>query len=237
MDRYALFLTAAYFVGAVVFYLLAKRDGRNSKDIIDLLWVMILSALLGSKLFHVFFEAKGHWLPSGVQATGVWDLLKEDPWHWARFFDPGYVFYGGLIVSFGVTWLFIKHARIERIWALADNVAPALAFGLGVGRIGCYVGGCCYGFVGAYPVQWVESAFGFVAFGLMLLFYKKKRFDGEIFCLFLMSYALFRGVIEFFRADEDRGLWLLGLSTSQLISMLVFVIVTLRLWKASKELR
>ncbi len=77
-----------------------------------------------------------------------------------------------------------------------------------------------------YPTQLFE-AFGCLSLAAVLMFavHPRKQFDGQVFCAFLVLYALLRFVIEFLRAD-DRGA-LFGLSTSQLISAAVIAVVAL----------
>jgi phosphatidylglycerol---prolipoprotein diacylglyceryl transferase len=71
-----------------------------------------------------------------------------------------------------------------------------------------------------FPTQLYEAAgclliAAFVAIWL----HPRKRFDGEVFCAFILLYSILRFALEYLRAD-DRGAWL-GLSTSQLISLVV----------------
>jgi phosphatidylglycerol:prolipoprotein diacylglycerol transferase len=214
--------------------------------LVDVLLVAVCSAVLGSKMFHVLFEAPGHVLSHGSEARGVWDLLRDDPWHWARLFDPGYVFYGGLLVATLATWAFVTKRGLPRPLAIGDCMAPALAFGIVLGRAGCFWAGCCYGTSAeglpwgvtypdqplaslglVHPTQLYDATFGLLALVAMAFLYRKRRFDGQIFLWFLMGYSVWRFTTEFFRGDAERGIWVSWASTSQLISLGVFALAAL----------
>src|SRR5688572_12916376 len=62
----------------------AVRQGLDRQDVIDGCIIGAIVAVFGAKLAHVFFESKGHVLPDGTVAQGMMELLRHDPWHWAR---------------------------------------------------------------------------------------------------------------------------------------------------------
>ncbi len=218
---YAIATTASYVIALCIAITLARRDHRPWREITDVLSIAVLSALLGSKLFHVLFESQGHVLPNGHAATGVLDLLHHDPFHWARLFEPGYVFDGGVLVSTVITATYVYRTRLLDPLAYGDYAAPGLAFGIFLGRLGCYAAGCCYGKANI-PIQLFDSAFGLAAFIFVIMRYEHRRFFGEVFFNLLIAYNIWRFFSEFFRGDIERGLWFNGLlSTSQLISLLV----------------
>ncbi len=248
LHAYVLAQVLGYAVAAAIGVYLARQDGRDWRDIIDGIIVIVLSAVLGAKLFHTLFEAKGHVLSDGTIATGLWDLLREDPWHWARLFEPGFVFYGGVVVGTLMGLVFVlRRAPDDDPLAVGDYAAPGFILGgVVVGRLGCLLAGCCYGKpsdvawaihfpvshethgVAVHPVQLYDVAFGVLALVVMALLYKKKRFGGEVFIATLSAYATWRFFSEMFRGDGDRGVWLGGtLSTSQLVSLSVLPVLLL----------
>lgn len=166
-------------------------------------WVtslLLIFGLLGSKLFHVLFEARGHRLPDASLAQGLYDLLSADPFHWLYIDEPGFVLYGGLLAG-GIVLL--------RYQEYADLLVRPLSIGIAVGRIDCFLNGCCHGIFG-WPTQLAEAVF------VLFLGWRVHTLRTWIF-----GYALWRFGIEFFRADAERGIWALGLSTSQWISLLI----------------
>ncbi len=243
-----------YLAGVGCGVWLGLKDGRPLRDMIDLAIVVVISALLGSKLFHTLFEARGHVLSDGSTARGIIDLLKDDPWHWARLFEAGYVFYGGVVGAVAMGWLFTVRRGIPEPGGLGDYGVPGLLFGTFVGRIGCFLGGCCYGVptslpwavtfppghpsgsVPVHPVELYDSAFGLVGLVALALLYKKRRFAGEALCAYIVCYAVWRFCTETVRADTDRGLWFHGLvSTSQLVA-LASLPVTIYVWRRNLRL-
>lgn len=194
-------MIGSYILGAFIFLWIASKDARKLSEALWVLLIIIATALVGSKFSHVLFEAKGHLLSDNTIARNFWDLLKDDPWHVLRFSDPGYVFFGGLVACLliGALW--------HKMRSYADYAVPGLCLGIFFGRLGCFETGCCYG-VHDLPVQLFDACFG-----LVLLFKVRKMQD------FLIYYSLWRFGLEFLRADESRGIWALGLSTSQWIAL------------------
>jgi len=254
VSAYAVGSTLGYIAGVTFGIYLGLKDGRDLLDLIELGVVVVLSAVLGSKLFHVLFEAEGHMLSNGGKAQGIFDLLKDDPWHWARLFEGGYVFYGGVLVAIVLGWLFMVRRGLPDPGSVADYALPGLLFGIFIGRLGCFFAGCCYGAESSvawavsfpaghpsdgapvHPVQLYDASFGLIGFVLYVFFAKHRRFGGETFCAFMVSYAAFRFCTEMFRADADRGIWLGGsLSTSQIVALLA-IPLTVLIWRRALRL-
>jgi len=245
---YPFFILLSYLVGGFIFINMARKDRRNWSETLDVLLIGTISSVLGAKLFHVLFEAKGHILSNGEIALGIVDLLKDDPWHFARFLDPGYVFYGGLLISAGLVWIYLKKKSVYWPLAYGDYAAFALTVGIFLGRIGCFLGGCCFGkstlhvpwavmypekplqdlgFV--HPTQLYDAFYGLWALWLLKHIYARRRFAGETFGWFCVSYSFWRFITEFYRGDIERGFIFSSLSTSQAISLALGIIFFLYL--------
>lgn len=121
-------------------------------------------------------------------------------------------------------------------------IAPAIPLFHAFGRIGCFLAGCCYGFelsdpiviasdfvITHFPVQLVESLFNILLF-IVLNIVQRYRPNTRILYVYMLSYAVFRFIIEFFRGDVTRGLFF-GISTSQLISAIIIVVCVITLYK------
>lgn len=152
----------------------------------------------------------------------------------------GSVFYGGLLGGLLGGWLYMKKLKMDPVLT-TDCAAPAIALFHGFGRIGCFLGGCCYGVetqhgivftdaliesangVPRVPVQLYEAAFEFALFFLLWGLLAKGRLKGRLLCLYLTVYPVGRFILEFWRGDEYRG-FLFGLSTSQIISIILFAV-------------
>jgi phosphatidylglycerol:prolipoprotein diacylglycerol transferase len=153
--------------------------------------------------------------------------------------QPGLVFYGGLVGGAAAALAYCRAYRVPLARA-ADAAAPGLALGHAIGRLGCLMGGCCYGrpvapsfplaveVAGAlrHPVQLYEAA-GLIVLALATLLAPPSvtRRPGLTFALYLAAYAPLRFAVEHWRGDDfERGFVVPGLlSTSQAIAVVVFV--------------
>ncbi len=210
--------------------------------LLELAVAVVAGGWLSAKIGHVLLEARGHALPDGGVADGVVDLLRADPWHWARLFEPGFVQFAGLIgaIVTGVVFLHRQGARAA-LPALADAAVVAVAVGVGIGRLGCFLAGCCYGAPTDLPWA-VHFPVGHETHGLGV--HPTQLYDAGVALVAVVAWALLRrrlpvgwpalvvtGLLlsarfatELLRADADRG-QLGPLSTSQAIALGGLVVV------------
>lgn len=152
----------------------------------------------------------------------------------------GNVFYGGLLGGILSALIYSKAVHID-YKRYVDNAALFIPLFHFFGRIGCFLSGCCYGkecslgFVYKYslvesannvrrfPIQLVEAGGNMIIFLLLCYLFNNKRFEKELLSVYLIMYSILRFSTEFFRGDQYRG-FLFSISTSQLISMIVFVV-------------
>jgi phosphatidylglycerol:prolipoprotein diacylglycerol transferase len=81
----------------------------------------------------------------------------------------------------------------------------------------------------------MEASGEFLIFTALLLLRRSKAFDGQLFWLYALLYAVLRYVIELFRGDAIRGLYFgSSISTSQIIALGMFILSGLMLWKLGK---
>jgi phosphatidylglycerol:prolipoprotein diacylglycerol transferase len=114
--------------------------------------------------------------------------------------------------------VYVKWKRLPSM-KVGDALAPSIALGHVFGRLGCFLNGCCYGSAcslpwavhfppehetggtGVHPTQLYEAGLNLLLyFGLETL-YRRKRFDGQVFGLYLMAYSVLRVGVELFRGD------------------------------------
>ena len=147
---------------------------------------------------------------------------------------------------------FVFYARKHKLplYELADAIVAPLALAQGIGRLGCFAAGCCYGIptagwcavrfrseaahdqtgvalgVPLVPTQLIEFAFDLVlAVVLTIAWRKRPRPDGTVAGLYFVIYGAGRATIEFWRGDAVRGVWFGGaVSTSQIFSIAAMVI-------------
>ncbi|RMF87923.1 MAG: prolipoprotein diacylglyceryl transferase [Nitrospirae bacterium] len=227
VHTYGVLLAAAYLAGMAVVSREAARLGVDRDRVMDWMFWGIVGAIVGARLLYVALDWR-YYLAHPLQIVAVW--------------NGGLVFYGGVAGGLVASLLYLVPRRLP-VWTCADLVAPALALGQGIGRWGCLAAGCCYGRpthlpwairfhdpaglapkgVPLHPTQLYDSAAGFLLFGFLWAFRRRKRFEGQVMLLYLMLYSVARSTVELFRGDAERGLFFGGrLSTSQLISAVVF---------------
>jgi phosphatidylglycerol---prolipoprotein diacylglyceryl transferase len=218
------------------FYLTVRRARRErlDPDIVHGLapW-LFLGGLIGAR---IMFFVMNPW-----ELHSVTEIFK--------FWKGGIIFYG-CIVGGLVGSLIYCVRRPFPFRAMADAVAPALAFAIVVGRVGCCLNGCCHGSacdlpwavsfpagslpwtehveaglipptalhsLPVHPKQLYAALSGVVLFGLLTAYYPRRRRDGEVMVLLMITYPITRFLVEFYRGDS--GGYFAGLSISQHISM------------------
>ncbi|MBS1797800.1 MAG: prolipoprotein diacylglyceryl transferase [Acidobacteria bacterium] len=247
INTYGVLLALGMMLALFVAAKLAARDGLPRERIYDLgLWTLI-GGLVGSKILMLFTE-------ENVDVFSL-DFLRSGGVYYGGFI-------GGFL-ALVVLMKFYKLPFWKVADAFAPGVAIGQALGRqGCFAAGCcwgkptalpwgvhftehaheFTGVPVYGPDGGslylHPTQLYESIAMFVVFGILVYLHKKKRFDGQVLIAYAIIYGIIRFLIEFVR-DDPRGnilglSSLLGISTSQIISLLVaaaavvFMIVRLR---------
>ncbi len=202
---YGFFIASAFLLGLAVASREVKRRGLNVALVSDLGFYVILSAILGSRLFYVLIK---------------WKYFRHHLLETIMIWKGGLVFVGGAICALASAIIFLRK-KGEDPWIWADCFAPAIAIGQFVGRIGCLMAGCCYGRyctmpwaitftdphslaplnVPLHPTEIYHSLAGLITF--FILWIMKDRFSsrGQLFGLLLLLYAIGRFTIEFYRGD------------------------------------
>jgi phosphatidylglycerol:prolipoprotein diacylglycerol transferase len=198
-----------YFVGGAVFIFQAKRRKLATEGMGLILLAALVGGLVGAKLTEWIF--------------GAGAPLFNSP---AAFFDP---FVGGRSILGGVVvgWLCVEitKKRLGITRKTGDMFAFALPTGEAVGRLGCFVGGCCYG-IGTsapwavyqhgewrHPTQLYSSFAALITLGVVY-FFRNRVPEGALFPVYLMMFGGSRLIIEFFRESE---VVFAGLSVAQLV--------------------
>jgi phosphatidylglycerol---prolipoprotein diacylglyceryl transferase len=234
INTYGVFLAVAFLAAIFVTVKLAERDGLPRERIYDLCLWLLLSSLVGSKILMFFTEPEYRQNPLLLFSL---DFLRS-----------GGVFYGGLLGAM-ITGYFLMRRWKLPWWKTADACAPGIALGNVLGRLGCFSAGCCWGkptnlpwgvrftelaheITGVptdaklHPTQLYESFTMLIVFVILLRLHKRKKFSGQVILTYALLYSTVRFLIEFVR-DDPRGdilglTGLTGLSTSQLIGIVVF---------------
>ena len=125
-------MIALAFIAAILFAMKeAKKSGEDPERILDISLYVILGALIGGRLGYVLTYL---------------DYYIKNPVKILYFRQGGLSFLGGFLVAYSLYWLYVKRTKIS-FWKYADIGAPSIALGIGIGRIGCFLNGCCYGVI------------------------------------------------------------------------------------------
>ncbi len=201
-----------------------KRRGLSEDILWGILCCAIVGGLIGTRILYYIVE-----LPS---------ILKDPSILWD--FKNGYVVYGGIIGGVLAGFLYCRKKKVSFL-KYFDLVMPAVALAQGLGRLGCFFAGCCYGRetnawygitfrnskfapnnVKLVPTQLISSAGDFLICGILLLYAKRNPVNGRVASAYLILYGFGRFGVEFLRNDYRGNIgWM---STSQLISVVIVAI-------------
>ncbi|NCC24604.1 MAG: prolipoprotein diacylglyceryl transferase [Deltaproteobacteria bacterium] len=205
---YGFFIAMAFLAGMGWTMREARFRGMNPALVSDLGFYIILGAIIGSRLLYVLLNLS---------------FFLSNPLETIKFWKGGLVFSGGFILAVVLGYLYLRRKQQSfRPWL--DACAPGLALGQAIGRLGCVSAGCCYGascdlpwavvftdtnslaplFRPIHPTQIYHSLAGLTTFIILLLAKKFLKGQGALMGLFLIQFAIFRFIIEFFR-DDYRG--------------------------------
>lgn len=225
LPSYALMAVIGGMFAVGITYFRIDRYKIAFKEYLALLICCIVGGFIGSKVLYAITQIP--WLIENFSFTNLVLLIPKS----------GFVFYGGLFGVLGAIFFVTRKDKEYRKKILLLCV-PAMPLFHAIGRIGCFLTGCCYGkplgfsvnlgfvVVDRIPVQLIESIAEFIIFMVVLIVAKKKA-ESDVLRLYLLTYAVVRFLDEFLRGDEIRGL-LFGVSTSQWISLAIIVYYVIR---------
>jgi len=215
---------AAIVVAFLVAIYLSRRAAKEvniSQDIIvDSALIMLFSGILGARLLYVIINLKDY---------------MENPIEILMLQHGGLAFYGGAITAFLAEVIYIKVKRLS-IYKIGDILIPYIALGQAIGRIGCFLNGCCFGkptdsmfgvvfpdiYYAVHPTQIYSSLGLLVLYGFLRFLQKTKVKDGMVLISYGLLYSTGRFLIEFIRGDNIVEIF--GLTFSQFVSAVIFIV-------------
>ena len=222
-------LIALGVLAALAFCMKQKeRYGIKEDDLMDgVLWGVPL-AIVGARLYYVLF-----YLDRFKKEDGSFDWAES-----VAIWDGGLAIYGGVIAAVLVC-LVLSKKRGFKLGALTDLVVMGLLIGQAVGRWGNFMNREAHGAVTEaflkmglqdaagvvtyyHPTFLYESVWNLIGFIGLHLFSKKRKFDGEVFLLYVAWYGLGRAWIEGLRTDS-LYLFSTGIRVSQLVAIVSFL--------------
>ncbi|MCP4117833.1 MAG: prolipoprotein diacylglyceryl transferase [Desulfobacteraceae bacterium] len=236
---YGLFVGLGFLVAVWLTNRRAATRGIAAEKISDLFFVVLVASILGARLFYVVLNLSE---------------FTSDPLNIVKIWNGGLVFYGGFITALVTAMAWVKKQGLD-LWNTADLLAPPIALGHAVGRLGCLFAGCCYGRechlpwaiefhnpdslapLGVYlhPTQVYSVLSNLSIFLILLMIDGKKGFKGRVFWSYILLYGLFRSFIEMFRGDFRGDFFLEILSVSQTIGIMMSVFAAFMLVRLSRQ--
>lgn len=236
IGSYGLMLGLAFYLA----FLLTEREltvrGKDPELAYKLLLVIIPSAIVGAKIFHIL-ENMGEFLrdPRGMIFSGA-----------------GLSVYGGFILAFLLSMILIRKNN-ENILEIFDITVPPMTLAYGVGRLGCHVSGDgCYGIAtssfwgtpypngivpvsaAVFPAPLFESFVSFMLFILFMKMRKREPATGTIFFIYLILNGTARFLVEFIRLNPKV---LLALTQGQLVAIFYIITGALGLFLVQRQAR
>ena len=234
IGTYGLCLVIGFFVSFMLAKYLGAQEGIAAKDIFDLSLTLLFAGVLGSKILMILVD-----LFNGADVIEVFNI---------GYLRAGGALHGGIIAAVIAFFWKAKYFDVSPL-QIADCLAPAMAIGQAIGRLGCFSAGCCYGIIShspwaityhdvnanilsgvpldmpLHPVQLYTSFASLLIVVILLFIWKYRYFKGQVIGCYFILEGVSRIIIEYWRGDLDRGFWLgvSWLSTGRFTSCL-FVI-------------
>ncbi|MCR5356308.1 MAG: prolipoprotein diacylglyceryl transferase [Lachnospiraceae bacterium] len=227
---YGLMIGLGFVLGILVGGRMAKRCGLSEDHLINIAMCVLIFGFMGGKLLYLLVNFKD-FIASPLAMLG----------------SEGFVVYGGIITGILSIYIYSRIKKLDFITYM-DLLSAPVAITQGLGRVGCFMAGCCYGKptsshfgvvfpdgclapagVSLIPTQLISAAFDLAVAIFLIIMFKKVRYSGIISGLYLMFYGVGRFIIEFFRGDVERGT-LAGLPTSQFLSIFMVIFAAIYLY-------
>ncbi len=191
-------------LGVLAVFLLADRRaarfGIPQGIAVDLIFLLFVAGIAGGRMLYVWQNIEDY---------------RHSLWKGFLIQEGGLVWYGGFIFAVAAGLVYVYWRR-QSVLKLLDFFAPLVPLAHGIGRIGCFLNGCCYGretngpwgviFYGdtvkRHPAQLYEALFLFALSALLFYLSSAKKREGELFIFYLLFYSAFRFFIEFWRGDQ-----------------------------------
>lgn len=239
---YGILVAGGFLVGLWTASRRCVLDKLDGKVISDLgVWI-ILAGMIGARAMHVVTYWEEQYVDQPLS-------------HLLDFRGGGLVFHGGFIGAVLAVILYTRLHGKQPLRKIADAFAPSIPLGQALGRLGCLMYGCCFGTacdlpwaiqfpahspaftalgqapadaahsLYVHPTQIYSALLNVALYGGLAWLYRHKRFDGQVFGLYLAGYSINRFVVEFFRGDyQAEQLWFGWVKPGQQLSLFLLPI-------------
>jgi phosphatidylglycerol:prolipoprotein diacylglycerol transferase len=231
---YGAMMAVAFVVALVWMLKYSKPEELTADDVMNFSIYLICFGVVGARLLHVLINL---------------DYFSAHPLTILNLRSGGLAWYGAVFGGIIAAIIFARGKKIS-FWKIADMSSAPVTIGLAIGRMGCFLNGCCYGkptdvswgvnfptMPGGprHPTQLYESFMDILVFFILNRIDKKKTFNGETFCYFISFCGIVRFVNEFFREWASPVPYFLGLNVAQFITLSMTIASLIIAWKLSKK--
>lgn len=194
----------------------AEKRGINEDTMLNLIMIVVVSGVIGARLFYILFYNPSYYFNNPSE------IIKID--------EGGLSIHGGIFAAILAGYIYSRRSKTS-FFKLADITVMALPLAQGIGRVGCDVFGkpmanimpwaINYNGQALHPAQVYEFVLDYILFVILWKRSYKKRFEGELFIIYLIAFPIIRGIVEFFRINPV--VW--GpFSISHILSLILIVI-------------
>lgn len=243
MPLYGPIIGIGFAIGCLIAVYRSPRYDFPREDCFYAMLFAMIGVVVGGKILYLITDIQG------IIENAAYLFGTVEGWY--SLLGGGFVFYGGLFGGLLGAYIYCRMYKLS-FYTFLQAAVPVVPLIHGIGRIGCFCAGCCYGIpwdppvgmlfsaspaaphdVYLFPVQLLEAGLNFILFAVMMgIFHKPRKIPAV--GVYLIGYGIVRLICERFRYDEVRGFFL-GLSTSQWISILVIPAGVLILWLAHRR--
>ncbi|SDK59008.1 prolipoprotein diacylglyceryl transferase [Alkalibacterium thalassium] len=213
-------LSVTSAIGMIIGLLLIQKEGERKlldKDkLMDLGIFTVLFGIIGARLGYILFFN--------------FDYYLNNPSEIFRFSQGGLSIQGAILAGGAAAFIIMRRKNLP-VWKTADAIVPGVILGQAIGRVGCDVFGVPmsrnwpWGVMVngelLHPAQLYEVALNFILFLFIWRKRKTAKFDGELFFIYIIGFAINRFIVEFFRTNPQ------GLGPLSIAHVLSLVIVAL----------
>ena len=227
LPTYGILVALGFLAGIWLTTRLASRGGLSSEAVLNLGVFCALAGIVGAKALMILLSADYRAHPAEIFSLAT--------------LQSAGIFYGGLVAALiAAVWYMLRH-RLP-VLLTADQFAPGIALGHGIGRLGCFAAGCCWGRpaqlpwavtftnpdsvisperlgIPLHPTQLYEAVAEWAICGILIAFILSRHRDGQVLGLLLLLDGFARLAIEFYREHDSSNPSAWGLSLEQWIAV------------------
>lgn len=223
---YGMMVAIAFLFGISIAKREAVRKNIKPELVYDFSFCLLIGSIISARIYYILFFGLRGFLENPISIFKIWE---------------GGLSIHGAILGGAITGIIFSKKRKVSFWQLADLISPSIILGQAIGRIGCFLNGCCFGMpmkyfscIERHPTQIYESILDFIGFLLLWKLRERIKFKGGLFLSYLMTYGVIRIIVSQFRADNTY-LGNTAFTLAGLTSVILFIIAMILYIKKSHD--